>query len=88
MKSLWENPNIVAKLIMKSDKKDLNIRMTQSHIGLNLANNFSKINNTIESNIRKKKNSGSNRMVDICDNGIFHEDVNIWKTVYEKHLNK
>ena len=71
-----------------SSISDLNIRMTQSHIGLNLANNFSKINNTIESNIRKKKNSGSNRMVDICDNGIFHEDVNIWKTVYEKHLNK
>ena len=71
-----------------SSISDLNIRMTQSHIGLNLANNFSKINNTIESNIRKKKSYGNNGMVDICDNGIFHEDVNIWKTVYEKHLNK
>ena len=35
MKSLWENPNIVAKLIMKSDKKDL-----KYNIAPLIANNF------------------------------------------------
>ena len=35
MKSLWENPNIVAKIIMKSDKKDL-----RYNIAPLIANNF------------------------------------------------